>query len=117
MKSLFPILGRLAWAQYFILPYAMLVSTPALRRFVSRWLPWKDFQEARAILNAIRKMSKSIYEDRKRALAEDDVPETGGRDILSLMLKQDMNSSSSERLQEEEMIDGGLDVCWDGHRF
>ncbi|KAI3608726.1 cytochrome p450 [Moniliophthora roreri] len=104
MKSLFPILGRLAWAQYLILPYAMRVSTPSLRRFVSRWLPWKDFQEARAVSNSIWGMSKSIYEDRKRALAEDGVSETDGRDILSLMMKENMNSSSGERLREEEMI-------------
>ncbi|KAK7039254.1 hypothetical protein VNI00_010159 [Paramarasmius palmivorus] len=103
MKRLFPILARLGWAQIFILPYAVRFGTTKLRKYIAERFPWKDFQEARAISNSMWEMSKSIYEDRKRTLSDTGTLESG-KDVLSLMIRENLKASGDERLEEEEMI-------------
>ncbi|KAI3604512.1 cytochrome p450 [Moniliophthora roreri] len=108
LKGLAPLLTRAFFMRNYILPYAMQLGTPGFRRFVSQFLPWKDFQNGRQMSSFLWKLSTGIYEEKKRALEMGDEAVKkqigGGNDILSILMNENMKASESDRLDEEELI-------------
>ncbi|KAK7040122.1 hypothetical protein VNI00_009927 [Paramarasmius palmivorus] len=126
LKGLAPLLIRAFFMRNYILPYAKRIGTPGFRRVVSRFIPWKDFQDGRDMSNFLWKLSTEIYEDKKRALEMGDEAVKkqigGGNDILSILsvfhcpcsvrqesdvsqqVNENMKASEADRLDEDELI-------------
>ncbi|EEB90112.1 hypothetical protein MPER_11726 [Moniliophthora perniciosa FA553] len=108
LKGMAPLLTRAFFMRNYILPYALRLGTPGFRRFASKLLPWKDFQDGKRMSNFLWKLSTDIYEEKKRALAMGDEAVKkqvgGGNDILSVLMNENMKASESDRLDEDELI-------------
>ncbi|EEB89978.1 hypothetical protein MPER_11874, partial [Moniliophthora perniciosa FA553] len=109
IKTLNLILGRLAGVSFLVLPWGSRIGTPGFRRFVCNLFPWwKDLQDAKNLADDMWKMSTDIFRRRKKVLemggeeAQQDVGR--GRDVLSLLIKENMKATNQDRLTEEELI-------------
>ncbi|KAI3607142.1 cytochrome p 450 [Moniliophthora roreri] len=108
IKALTPILGRLAGVSFLVFPWASRFGTPGFRRFVCSLFPWwKDLQEAKNYADDLWRMSTDIFRARKKVLEMGDEAKQyvgRGRDVLSLLLKENMKATNEDRLTEEELI-------------
>ncbi|KAJ3786493.1 cytochrome P450 [Lentinula aff. detonsa] len=108
MKSLFPLLTPIVFWQLYILPLVSNIGTPSFRRFVVNILPWKNLHQMRDITDYMRQVATDIFVEKKRALEAGDEAvrnQTGrGKDIISVLMKENMKASKEDRLDETEII-------------
>ncbi|KAK7039123.1 hypothetical protein VNI00_010308 [Paramarasmius palmivorus] len=109
IKAMPPATSRLGWAIVTILPWASRIGTPRFRRFVCDLLPWwTDLQEAKALSDSLWKYSTEIFDARVKALESGDEEVKrqvgGGRDVLSLLIKENMKATSEDRLSKDELL-------------
>ncbi|PSR73438.1 hypothetical protein PHLCEN_2v10730 [Hermanssonia centrifuga] len=100
-----------AWA---LTPWRMLshilikIGTPKFRRRIVELLPDKTIQKAKAIIDTLETRSKQILLEKKLALANGDkaiLQQVGeGRDIMSILLRENMAAAEEDRLSEEEVL-------------
>ncbi|KAG7092972.1 hypothetical protein E1B28_009273 [Marasmius oreades] len=103
IKGMVPLFGRNQFARMYILPYISNFGTPAIRRFIARFLPWKDFQEGKGMADYMWALSKEIYEEKKNA-ANRLGKELSGKDILSVLVAENEKASEEDRLGDDEVI-------------
>ncbi|KAK1224785.1 hypothetical protein PQX77_012303 [Marasmius sp. AFHP31] len=108
MKELLPLIARTLWARvYFLLPFVGIFS-PRLRRFFALHLPIGVLQRGRELSDYMWKVSTEIYRGKLRALEEGDeaVREQVGRgkDIISVLINENMKASDEDKLDENEVI-------------
>ncbi|KAJ3552918.1 hypothetical protein NM688_g3899 [Phlebia brevispora] len=91
-----------------LVPTLSKIGTPALQRAVARYLPNKDMQEMRHIIETLATKAREVYYSKKTALETGDeavMHQVGeGKDILSVLIKANMSASEADRLSEEEVI-------------
>ncbi|EKM49762.1 uncharacterized protein PHACADRAFT_131561 [Phanerochaete carnosa HHB-10118-sp] len=89
-------------------PYYTSYIPLAIRRQIIRWAPHKKAQKMRAISETMAAHSRMIYEGKVAALAQGDdavVRQIGeGKDIISILIRANMDASEEDRLPEEEII-------------
>ncbi|KAJ3767361.1 cytochrome P450 [Lentinula raphanica] len=92
----------------YLLPLAVKILPTNIRTLIMNILPWKTLHDVRDMSNYMHQLSVDIYEEKKRALEEGDeavINQIGkGKDLLSIMMKDNMKAASEDRLEEAEII-------------
>ncbi|KAK7466301.1 hypothetical protein VKT23_005028 [Stygiomarasmius scandens] len=110
MKGLLPLMFKLIFHLTYILPWTVNIGTPRFRRSVIDFLSvfWRDVRDLRDKSDFMWKVSEEIYNEKKRALEEGDEAvgsQVGkGKDILSVLMRANMEASDDEKLEENEVI-------------
>ncbi|KAL0570240.1 hypothetical protein V5O48_011725 [Marasmius crinis-equi] len=108
LKELGPLLARTLWARaWFILPLVK-VFPPRLLRFLSLYTPIRNLQRGRALSDYMWSVSTEIYQSKLRALKAGDLAvleQVGsGKDIISVLINENMKASDEDKLDEAEII-------------
>ncbi|KII90946.1 hypothetical protein PLICRDRAFT_107275 [Plicaturopsis crispa FD-325 SS-3] len=106
-KQFQPSVVRLVVARQYM-PFLVKLGPSWFRRFLVNITPSKDLHKVRDMVDIIEKSSVEIFEGKKRALAEGEesvLQQVGqGRDIMSILLKANMEADEAERISDEELI-------------
>ncbi|PPQ74982.1 hypothetical protein CVT24_010278 [Panaeolus cyanescens] len=107
LKGLVPAASRLSvFRLYFLKPLSKL-GPPSFRRKLVKFSPIKALRELLNIVDILHETSLEIYRSKKQALLEGNhkVAEqlSRGKDILSILMKQNMEAPEDEQLDEEEI--------------
>ncbi|KAG1740657.1 cytochrome P450 [Suillus lakei] len=107
VENLLPSIFKVSVARQF-LPFLIHVSPPNLRRFVVKIFPWKALKEICGIVDIMDETWTKVFEEKKRALSEGDdavLHQVGeGKDIMSILLRANMNASAEDRLPDSELV-------------
>ncbi|KAJ7674202.1 cytochrome P450 [Mycena rosella] len=108
VKQLQITLIRMALALQYILPWAVRIGSPRFRRFIVNIFPWRDLHAGRDILDTMYDTAIHIYQTKKKALEAGDEAISAqiaqGKDIISILMKDNNLASSTDRLSEDEII-------------
>ncbi|KAJ4465490.1 cytochrome P450 [Lentinula edodes] len=114
IKDLVPTLTRLAFGRFYLLPLAVKILPSSVRTFIMNITPWKTLHDVRDMVNYMHDLSVEIYKEKRRALEEGDeavVKQIGkGKDLLSIMMKENMKADDEDKLEETEII-AQVGVC------
>ncbi|KAF9254641.1 cytochrome P450 [Marasmius fiardii PR-910] len=102
IKGITTLLTRAHFARTYIMPYITLIGTPSMQRFVARFLPSRDFQQGRRMSEYMWKLSKEILEE-KRDSVNRLGKELGGKDILSVLVRENEKASEEDHLDDDEL--------------
>ncbi|KAI0701721.1 cytochrome P450 [Earliella scabrosa] len=107
VKEFFPQLVHLTLPRL-LLPYVANIGSPAFRRRVVEMLPSKDLRRMVEITDTLHERSVHIYNLKKDALEKGDEAlkhQVGeGRDIMSILLWENMKASEEDKLPDDELI-------------
>ncbi|KAF8159576.1 cytochrome P450 [Crassisporium funariophilum] len=107
-KQFIPKLAKVIILSLYAVPVAVKIGTPKFRRFIVDHLPWRIARELRDIMDVLHNTSVEILESKKKALAEGDdalAKQIGqGKDIMSILLKANMNVEKQDSLSNEELL-------------
>ncbi|OCH86572.1 cytochrome P450 [Obba rivulosa] len=91
-----------------LLPYVADLGPPKFRRFVLDMIPDPTLQKLKKISDTVAEQSKAIFYEKKAALErKDDIAmhQIGeGKDIMSVLMRANMNVTSADKLPEQELI-------------
>ncbi|KAJ3767042.1 cytochrome P450 [Lentinula raphanica] len=103
-----PTMTRLQFWQFNVLPYISWIGTPSFRRLIVNLLPWRDLHHLRDMVDYMYHVAQTIYEGKKRALEMGDeavvLQVGGGKDVVSVLMKENMRASAQDRLEDTEVI-------------
>ncbi|PPR03893.1 hypothetical protein CVT24_008124 [Panaeolus cyanescens] len=109
LKRLVPAAFKLSFFRMFFLKPLSRLGPAKFRRMLVGFAPIKALRDMRDIVDILQKTSLEIYEEKKRALLAGDqkVAEqmSRGTDILSILMKQNMEAPEDDQLEEEEIHD------------
>ncbi|KAG0706187.1 cytochrome P450 [Suillus ampliporus] len=107
VKNLMPSIVKVSVARQF-LPFLIHVGPPNFRRFIVNIFPWKALKEISGIIDVMDKTSAKVFEEKKRAVLEGNeasLHQIGqGKDIMSILLRANMNASVEDRLPDSELV-------------
>ncbi|PIL34233.1 cytochrome P450 [Ganoderma sinense ZZ0214-1] len=110
VKDFFPQLSRLV-ALRGIISIAVKIGSRAFRRWVVERMPFDNVQQLKCIADTLHNRSVEIFNERKAALESGDEAikhQIGeGRDIMSILVRENMRASESDKLPDEELIAQG----------
>ena len=70
-------------------PYVSLIGTPAFRRRVLEWLPWKSLHKLKSVVDTMHRRATEIYREKKALLETGDEALTlqvgEGKDLMSIL--------------------------------
>ncbi|KAF9459159.1 cytochrome P450 [Collybia nuda] len=109
VKQLIPTIFSLFLPRTYLLPALVKIGTPRFRKYiVDHVLPWQVLQKLRNIVDVMHNTSTEILEAKKKALEEGDeavFKQVGrGKDILSILIKANMNASDEDKLSDREVL-------------
>ncbi|KAJ3969864.1 cytochrome P450 [Lentinula raphanica] len=108
MKSLFPLLTPMMFWQIYVLPLVSKIGPPSLRRFIINIVPWKNLHQMRDIADYMYQVATEIFDEKKRKLVAGDEAVKNqigkGKDVISVLMKENMKASQEDQLGEEEVI-------------
>ncbi|KAK7466277.1 hypothetical protein VKT23_005005 [Stygiomarasmius scandens] len=108
MKQLIITLGKMWITRDYLVPVAVKIGTPRMRRWVVDALPWKNLHRVRDMSDYMWKISKEIYETKKKAIAEGDEAleqQVGkGKDLMSILMKLNLQEENEDKLEEDEVL-------------
>ncbi|KAF6751312.1 cytochrome P450 [Ephemerocybe angulata] len=93
--------------RFLILPYVYGIGSSRFQRIVIDALPWKDLRAVRDMVDIMHKTSVEIFEATKQSLREGKDLSTrigGGKDIMSILVKANMDASVEDRMPESELL-------------
>ncbi|KAJ2929646.1 hypothetical protein H1R20_g7436, partial [Candolleomyces eurysporus] len=100
--------GGILVARMIVLPLVYGVGTPKFQRAVVNILPWKALHDLRDMIDTIHNTSVEIVNKTKQALTEGKAGSERrigrGKDIMSILIKANMEASEEDRLPESEII-------------
>ncbi|KAI0359045.1 cytochrome P450 [Trametes cingulata] len=107
VKEFFPQLVK-SMIPRLLLPLAIKIGSPAFRRRVVELLPSANVQRLKDISDTMHARSLLIFNEKKEALARGDDAvkhQIGeGRDIMSILLRENMMASEEDKLPDDELI-------------
>ncbi|KAJ3823087.1 cytochrome P450 [Lentinula raphanica] len=110
-----PTMTRLQFWQFNVLPYISWIGTPSYRRLIVNLLPWRDLHHLRDMVDYMYHVAQTIYEGKKRALEMGDeavvLQVGGGKDVVSVLMKENMRASAQDRLEDTEVISQLRNYC------
>ncbi|KAF5343004.1 hypothetical protein D9758_013695 [Tetrapyrgos nigripes] len=121
LKELMPAAARTRLIRTYVLPIvAKLIKSSHLRRRILDIVPWDDGHQVRDMSDYMWNLSKEIYLDKKRALAEGDdavAKQIGkGKDIISILLKLNTEADGKDQLQlDEDEVLGQMSYVYASH--
>ncbi|KAI0828713.1 cytochrome P450 [Trametes gibbosa] len=90
------------------LPYLVHIGTPAFRRRVMRWIPMRRLHRLQSVVDTMHLRAAEIYREKRARLDKGDealVQQVGeGKDLMSILLKENTQASVEDRLSDEELI-------------
>ncbi|TEB40174.1 cytochrome P450 [Coprinellus micaceus] len=99
---------RLSFAREYVLPWVYNIGTPGFRRWVVDTITWGPLRDMRDIADVMRSTSDEIVGSKRRAMKEGGEAVTNqvgrGKDILSVLLRENMKASDDDRLTDEELL-------------
>ncbi|KAF9064449.1 cytochrome P450 [Rhodocollybia butyracea] len=108
IKELMPSLARLSIARTSIFPLVIKFIPTRIRTFLMNITPWKTLHEVRDMVNYMHELSVHVYQEKKHALEQGDevvAMQIGrGKDLLSILIKDNMVADSEDKLNEDEII-------------
>lgn len=108
VKQLMPVQFTMFFFRVYLLPTLVKIGPPRFRRFLVGLLPFENVQRLRGIVDVMSNMSIEILEAKKRALKEGDeaiARQIGkGKDIISILMKANMEASEEDRLPDSEVV-------------
>ncbi|KAE9396151.1 cytochrome P450 [Gymnopus androsaceus JB14] len=103
-----PALGRLSLYNVNFLPLLCKLFSAKTRTLLMNAVPWKAVHEVRDMVTYMHEFSVKVYEEKRRALEEGDeavMRQLGqGKDILSILMKDNVNAGAEDKLEEDEII-------------
>ncbi|KAF8190414.1 cytochrome P450 [Mycena galopus ATCC 62051] len=107
-KEMQTTMHKMYLASRYIMPWVANIGSPKFRRFIVDIFPWKTLHEGRDIVDTMYGTSVHIYNIKKAALEAGDEAVSAqvaqGKDIISVLMKDNSNASSADRLSEDEII-------------
>ncbi|KAI9069672.1 cytochrome P450 [Trametes sanguinea] len=107
LKNLMPTLSALRGMQQYF-PIFEAIVPPGWRRPIANLVPWPAAHRMVELRDILRRRSTEIYEEKKAALLSGDEAlkqQVGeGKDLMSILLKANMEASEEDKLPEEELI-------------
>ncbi|KAH9475657.1 Cytochrome P450 monooxygenase 91 [Psilocybe cubensis] len=107
-KQLVPLLLKHQFPRTYLLPILVKIGSAQFRRRVLNMLPIKTLHKLRDIIDTMHGTSVEILESKKKALEEGDeavAHQVGqGKDILSILLRANMEASEDEKLSDEAVL-------------
>ncbi|KAF9043230.1 cytochrome P450 [Panaeolus papilionaceus] len=107
LKLLAPTSFKLIFFRVYLLNTSMKIGSPAFRRMLVNLIPSKSFHLMRDLVDILHETSYAIYQSKKKALVEGDGEVLDrmneGKDILSILMRANMQASEEDRLSEEEI--------------
>ncbi|KAI0079855.1 cytochrome P450 [Panus rudis PR-1116 ss-1] len=108
LKVFLPTMANIGWLQMLSGPLRR-VTTSGLRQLLGEWVPSKRLHAAtKQMTDTIDLYSRKIFESKKQALLAGDDTVTHQveeqNDIMSILLKANVEAAESDRLPEEEVI-------------
>ncbi|KAL5479084.1 hypothetical protein ACEPAI_2372 [Sanghuangporus weigelae] len=107
VKNFAPTLFRLSILRQF-LPFLSSIGPAWLRRAIVRILPIKRVQRLREIVNVMDKTVRAIYAEKCSSLKAGDsavqAEVSEGKDITSILLRENMKSTEEDKLSDEEIL-------------
>ncbi|KAH9899159.1 cytochrome P450 [Cubamyces lactineus] len=107
LKALMPTLAQAHGLQQYVPVYEAIVPA-GWRRIVAEYIPSGTLKRMLQLRDTIRQRSIDIYEEKKAALLKGDEAlkmQVGeGKDLMSILLKANMEASEEDKLPEEELI-------------
>ncbi|KAF8071756.1 cytochrome P450 [Lyophyllum atratum] len=105
VKKLIPAAFPLFFVRSYLLSTLVKIGTPKFRRFIVDMMPfWKSIRQLRDIIDVIHNTSVEIFEEKKKALENGVTSVGGGRDIMSIMMKANMEASPEDRLPDADLL-------------
>ncbi|KAI0042915.1 cytochrome P450 [Auriscalpium vulgare] len=107
VKEFSPSLSKVApWRPLF--PLISTIIPPKILRFGAMCLPWPDLHNLIRISDEIHANASAIFEKKKALLNEGDaafMDQIGeGKDIITILLKANLNASEQDRLPDEQIL-------------
>ncbi|GJE84919.1 cytochrome P450 [Phanerochaete sordida] len=94
------------WRTFY--PYVYDYVPLSVRRFFAPLVPARNYQRIREIINTMDYHSRRIFREKKAALEKGDeavLMQVGaGKDIMSILLKANMEAADEDKLDEDELI-------------
>ncbi|EIM84951.1 cytochrome P450 [Stereum hirsutum FP-91666 SS1] len=107
MKGFIPTVASLQLLRQLV-PWFHDVGPPSVRRWIAKNIPIKRLNRAVRLTDVMDEMSREILDSKKAALKEGDdaiMHQVGeGKDILSILMKANMEVAEEDRLPESEII-------------
>ncbi|KAF9002260.1 cytochrome P450 [Cyathus striatus] len=107
VKELVPAASRMSIFRG-LLPLLSTIGTPGFRRWLLDVSPFKSLHKIRDIVDVMHNTSVEILESKRMALTEGDETVAKqvahGKDIMSILLKANMEASEEDKLSEHEVL-------------
>ncbi|KAI0765001.1 cytochrome P450 [Fomes fomentarius] len=107
VKDFFPTTVR-TMAVRIAFPFLLKMGSPAFRRRLVEMVPMKVVKRSVEISDIMHARSVLIYNEKKKALEKGDEALkqqiSEGKDIMSILLRENMKASEEDRLPEDEII-------------
>ncbi|KAM5542771.1 hypothetical protein V8D89_003732 [Ganoderma adspersum] len=107
VKSFVPSFSAIQWVRVFI-PVVVKLGPARFRRFLLDRFPSKPIQHMKTVSDVMHQRSLEIYNEKKAAIGRGD-QETlmavgEGKDMLSILLKENMKAADEDRLPDSELL-------------
>jgi cytochrome P450 len=109
-KQLVPVQTQKEWMlmNRTAMPILTKIGTPGFRRFLVDHIPSKKIRRLRDIVDTLHRTSVEILNSKRKALEAGDealAAQIGrGKDVISILMKANMQASEDDRLSEEELL-------------
>ncbi|PIL27739.1 cytochrome P450 [Ganoderma sinense ZZ0214-1] len=107
LKNFFPVMARLSLTGYVVRELTRFLPDNAIRAILRR-APHADTRRMMEISDTMIRRSKEIIDQKKEALSKGDealAHQVGeGKDIMSILLRANMNATAAEKLPDEELV-------------
>ncbi|KAI0359963.1 cytochrome P450 [Trametes cingulata] len=106
VKALIPAIAEVGWTRV-LLPFIPYLGPPWFRRWLLDLVPHKGVQRLKGIVDIMHSRSVELYHEKKAAALRGDEPSdcvAGGKDVISILLKANLQASEEDRLPDEEVL-------------
>ncbi|KAF5336949.1 hypothetical protein D9611_002901 [Ephemerocybe angulata] len=106
MKLLGPTGRQLLMFRQFVLApvYKYRIGTPRIQRLLLELVPSKALQRMRGLVDVMHETSLSIFEAKKKALAESRDVRGGQDDFLSVLMRENAKASEEDKLPDHQVV-------------
>ncbi|CDO71925.1 hypothetical protein BN946_scf184940.g72 [Trametes cinnabarina] len=108
VKAYFSVVSEMGVFVRMLLPFVTHIGSSSFRRKIVKMLPFAVAQRMIEISDALAAQSTKLVNDKRAALAQGDEAlkhQVGeGKDIMSILLRANMNAASEDRLTDEELV-------------
>lgn len=106
MKLLGPVGRKLLLLNKYILPWIInyKIGTPRMHRLVADALPFPSLHKICEIIDVMHEESTHIYDSKKKALAAGGKADEEQKDILNILMRENLKASAENKLEDDEVI-------------